>query len=203
MDARAASFRDYLKDLRASRATTAIVAVNLVVFAVLQARPDAATLFLLNPALDAVTAQPWTLLTVFFSHELAVHLLISLSAYSSWDDVFVDNMGIPEPLATAQRVFVRLYTGVKYGFDSRHIVPKRQIRELGDRPALLAHSTGDSQIPFASLARLAEQAPPRIETWVREGDRHFIVDDDSLLEPWNDPEYAGRIIGFLERNFGR
>lgn len=129
--------------------------------------------------------------------------LISLSAYSSWDDVFVDNMGIPEPLATAQRAFVRLYTGVKYGFGSGHIVPKRQIGELGDRPALIAHSTGDSQIPFASFGRLVERAPSHVELWAREGDKHFIVDDDSFLEPWNDPEYAGRIIGFLERNFVR
>lgn len=129
--------------------------------------------------------------------------LISLSAYSSWDDVFVDNMGIPEPLAWAQRAFVRLYTGVKYGYDSRHVVPKRQILELGDRPALLAHSTGDSQIPFASLGRLAERAPSHVEIWAREGDKHFIVDDAFLLEPWKDWEYADRIIGFLERNFGR
>lgn len=129
--------------------------------------------------------------------------LISLSAYSSWDDVFVDNMGLPEPIAAAQRAFVRLYTSVKYGFDTRDIVPKRQIRELGDRPALLAHSTGDWQVPFASFERLVEQAPPHVETWVREGDRHFVVDDESFLEPWQDEEYAERILGFLERNFGR
>ncbi len=129
--------------------------------------------------------------------------LISLSAYSSWDDVFVDNMGVPEPIASAQRAFVRLYTGVKYGFDTRDIVPKRQIRDLGDRPALLAHSTGDSQIPFASFERLIEQAPPHVETWVRDGDRHFIVDGESFLEPWEDEEYAERILGFLERSFGQ
>ncbi len=81
MDARAASFSDYLKDLLASRATIAIIAVNLVAFAVLQAWPDLTSLFLLNPTPDAVTAQPWTLLTVFFSHELAVHLLLNMALF--------------------------------------------------------------------------------------------------------------------------
>lgn len=49
--------------------------------------------------------------------------LISLSAYSAWDEVFVDNVGLPEPLATLQRPFVRLYTSLKYGPDTRHITP--------------------------------------------------------------------------------
>ncbi len=81
MDARAASFSAYRRDLLASRVTIAIVAVNLVVFAVLLARLDLATLFLLNPTLDAVAAQPWTLLTVFFSHEILVHLLVNMALF--------------------------------------------------------------------------------------------------------------------------
>ena len=81
MDARASSFSDYRRDLLASRATIAIVAVNLAVFAVLLARPDLASLFLLDPTLDAVAAQPWTLLTVFFSHEIPVHLLLNMALF--------------------------------------------------------------------------------------------------------------------------
>jgi membrane associated rhomboid family serine protease len=55
--------------------------VNLVVFAVLQAKPDLARIFLLNPTMGAVTTQPWTLLTVFFSHELVVHLLLNMALF--------------------------------------------------------------------------------------------------------------------------
>jgi membrane associated rhomboid family serine protease len=74
-------FSHYTKKVLASPATVAITAVNLVVFAMLQARPDLASLFLLNPTLDAVAAQPWTLFTVFFSHELAVHLLLNMALF--------------------------------------------------------------------------------------------------------------------------
>ncbi|MDZ4179266.1 MAG: alpha/beta hydrolase, partial [Coriobacteriia bacterium] len=108
------------------------------------------------------------------------------------------------PLASVQRAFVRLYISAKYGFENRNIVPKKEIRHLGDRPALIVHSTGDSQIPYANFERLVEHASANIETWVREGDHHFIVaDEQHLLNPRQDEEYAGRIMGFLERHFGR
>jgi uncharacterized protein len=128
--------------------------------------------------------------------------VVSLSAFSSWDGVFVDNMGAPEPLATLQRAFVRLYTGLKYGFDLRHVVPTTQIVNLGDRPALLVHSRGDTQVPFASFERLAAAAPPQVETWVRDGDLHFIVREGAFLRPLEDPEYSARMLGFLEAHFG-
>jgi uncharacterized protein len=128
--------------------------------------------------------------------------LISLSAFSAWDDVFVDNMGLPEPLASLQRPFARLYTGFKYGFDKRHITPKQQIQYLGDRPALIIHSTDDSQVPFANYERLMDHAPDHVETWVRHGDLHFIVQDGHFLNPQEDAPYAARIIHFLDRHFG-
>jgi len=128
--------------------------------------------------------------------------LISLSAFSAWDEVFVDNMGLPEPLASLQRPFVRLYTSLKYGFDKRHITPKQQIQNLGDRPALIIHSTDDSQVPFANYERIMAHAPDHVETWVRHGDLHFIVQDGHFLNPQEDAPYAARIIHFLDRHFG-
>ena len=38
-----------------------------------------------------------------------------------------------------------------------------------------------------------------METWVREGDLHLIVRDDLFLTPYEDIEYAERILGFLNR----
>jgi uncharacterized protein len=128
--------------------------------------------------------------------------LISMSAYSSWADVFVDNMGLPEPFASLQRPFVRLYTSLKYGVDNRHLTPRDQIRNLGDRPAFVIHSREDSQVPFANFVRIVEEAPRHIETWVREGDLHFIVQEGLFLTPEQDTEYATQIIGFLGRHFG-
>ena len=128
--------------------------------------------------------------------------VISMSAYSSFDDVFVDNMGVPEPLATIQRLFVRLYTGFKYGFASRHIAPKNEIQNLGSRPALIIHSTEDTQVPYSNFTRIMDNAPEHVESWVREGDHHFIVQSGSFLTPEEDTEYANRILQFLNKNFG-
>ncbi len=128
--------------------------------------------------------------------------LISMSAYSAFDDVFVDNMGLPEPLGGIQRFFVRLYTSFKYGFDTRHITPVNQIQYLGSRPALIIHSSTDSQVPYANFKRIMVHAPDHVETWVREGDLHFIVQPGLFLTPLEDSEYADRILQFLDQHFG-
>lgn len=132
-----------------------------------------------------------------------IDALVSLSAFSSWSDVFVASMGLPEPFASVQRPFVDLYTGFAYGFDRRTITPKAQIRNLGGRPALLMHSRGDTQVPFDSFERLVAHAPPHVEAWVREGDGHFIVAEGSFLNPQDDAAYAARMLDFLDRNVGR
>ena len=128
--------------------------------------------------------------------------LITLSAFSAWDELFVDHMGLPEPLGAVQRPFVRLYTSFKYGWDSRHITPSQQIQNLGDRPALLIHSTEDSQMPYANFKRLMSHAPDHVESWTRAGDLHFIVQPGSFLTPEEDIEYAERILDFLNRHWG-
>ena len=133
----------------------------------------------------------------------AIDGVVSLSAFSSWSDVFVDSMGLPEPFASVQRAFVELYLGFVYGFDRRELVPRRQIERLGSRPALLIHSRDDSQVPFASFERLVARAPARVETWVRDGDAHLIVADGSFLRPEEDVEYAEVVLGFLRRHLGR
>ncbi len=127
--------------------------------------------------------------------------LISMSAYSAWDDVFLDNMGASGLLAAVQRPFIRLYTGLKYGWANRNLNPKDQIQKLGDRPALLIHARGDAQVPYANFERLVAHAPTHVETWVREGDSHFIVEESLFLTPYEDTEYAERILGFLDRHF--
>ncbi len=131
--------------------------------------------------------------------------LISMSAYSSWEDAFSDNMinmGAPRLYAEIQKPFVKLYTTLKYGFKSAKISPKNQIKRIGERPALIIHSTEDSQVPFASFERIMENAPAHVESWVRQGDNHLILEEDYFLNPREDKEYAEKIIGFLNNHFG-
>lgn len=130
--------------------------------------------------------------------------LISISAFSSWPDAFCDNMenmGMPSFLAAMEKPFVNLYMGFDYGFGSLKINPLNEIKKLNGRPALLMHSTGDTQVPYKSFERLKKAAPGQFETFIREGDHHFICKDESFEEPWTDEEYSGAILSFLKENF--
>ena len=130
--------------------------------------------------------------------------LISVSAFSSWQDTFCDNMvsmGLPPFIAEIQKPFVKLYMGLEYGFGSTKISPVNEIKKLNGRPALLMHSTGDSQVPYSSFERLKEAAGGQVEAFVREGDYHFICRDESFDKPWTDEEYAGAILSFLKERF--
>lgn len=130
--------------------------------------------------------------------------VISLSAYSSWEDVFFDNMvemGAPKIWARIQKPFVKLYSTFKFGLDNYKMYPKYQIKNLGDRPAFIIHSDKDSQIPLVSFQRILENAPSHVETWIREGDLHFILTEDNFIKPYVDTEYSNKILKFLEENF--
>lgn len=130
--------------------------------------------------------------------------LISLSAFSSWEDVFYDNMlnmGAPKVYALIQMPFVKLYTTYKYGMASYNNAPKHNIGKLRERPALLIHSTNDSQIPYKSFKRLIDKAPTHVDKWSRDGDLHMIVKEDCFLRPQEDEDYRKKILEFLEENF--
>jgi len=129
--------------------------------------------------------------------------LVSLSAYSGVDDLLLDGMGASGIRAVFLRPLIRLLLCLKYGWGSRHNYPRERIRQLGKRPALLVHSREDSQVPFANFQRLVKNAPPHVETWVREGDMHVIVAEEHFLRPAEDVEYASHILGFLDRHFHR
>lgn len=130
--------------------------------------------------------------------------LISMSAFSSWEDVFCDNManmGIPKIICDMEKPFVKTYTAFKYGLSNANISPKNQIKKLGNRPALIYHSKEDSQIPFSSFERLTKDISGKVETWVKNGDYHFPTENFEKTE--EDIEYSKRIISFLDRNYAK
>lgn len=131
--------------------------------------------------------------------------LISCSAYSSWPDVFCDNMvnmGMPSFIAAIEKPFVSLYLGIAYGFDKLDINPLSEIQKLNGRPAFIAHSKEDSQVPYASFERIIEKAKDQnIEIFVREGDEHFIIYEEHFENPIEDKEFSTAVLEFLESNF--
>jgi uncharacterized protein len=131
--------------------------------------------------------------------------LISASAYSSWPDVFCDNMtnmGMPAFLTAAEKPFVWLYMGFEYGFGNLGINPMEEIKKLNGRPALFMHSKGDTQVPYKSFERLMKVAPESVATYVCDGDYHFICRQD-FKNPLSDVEYSTAILYFLKQNFNK
>ncbi len=131
-----------------------------------------------------------------------IDALITLSAFSTWPDVFAYNMelmGIPKLVCEMEKPYVWLYMLVKYGPDGLWINPLNEIKKLDGRPALLMHSKGDTQVPYASFEML-KAARPEAETYVVEGDYHFIC-DDHFLHPEEDKAYSEAVLGFLDAHF--
>ncbi|AKL95158.1 hypothetical protein CACET_c17090 [Clostridium aceticum] len=128
-----------------------------------------------------------------------------MSAFSSWEDVFCDtmiNMRVPKVFAYMQKPFMKLHTTLKYGFESFYISPKVQIKNSGERPVMIMHSSEDPEVPFSNFERIIKNAPEHAEIWIREGYHHFIVERDNLLNPENDKAYSERILHFLNSHFG-
>ena len=127
-----------------------------------------------------------------------IDALISISAYSSWEDIFCDNMALNAPsfLVSMERPFVNLVSMFKYGVNSWRVRPKTLIKELNERPALIMHTKDDSQVAYSNFERIISNAPKGVETYVREGDIHFFAADFS--NPQSDTLYCDRINGFIK-----
>ncbi len=131
--------------------------------------------------------------------------LVSLSAYSSFEDQFVDQMvlmGAPKLFTTFQRPIVKTYTTLRFGRATRHRSPQMAIEHLGDRPALFMHSEGDDQVPVKNLERILEVAPDHVEVFLKEGNHHMILEGEDFFHPENDPVYSERVYRFFKDQFG-
>jgi len=66
------------KYLLNNQAVVTLVLINLVVYILLNALPGLSGVFLLDPDLSMVMEKPWTVVTVFFSHEILIHVLLNM-----------------------------------------------------------------------------------------------------------------------------
>ncbi len=136
-----------------------------------------------------------------------VDAVISISAFSSWSQLFVDNMGmmgVPKVIGVPDIPFINLYLGFHFGFDALKYSPVKEIAKLGERPILMMHSTGDTQVPyseFETLLNAAEKSGANVTTFIREGDEHFICYDRFVNDPAQDTEFSQAILDFLADSF--
>lgn len=130
--------------------------------------------------------------------------LISCSAFSTLPDMFCDMMslmGLPSAYIAVQKPFVWLNCLFTYGSDMIQIHPLNEIQKLDGRPALLMHSTEDSQVPYVNFERIMAKAGDDVQTFVREGDYHFIIEQESFENPTQDAEFSGTVLRFLNEHF--
>ncbi len=137
----------------------------------------------------------------------AIDAVISASAFSSWPDLFADNMGmmgIPKLIGIMDIPFLQMYMGFHFGFDALAYSPLNGIAKLKDRPVLLMHSTGDTQVPYREYEMLLAQAKKHnidVTTFIREGDEHFICYDKFFQTPAEDTEFSQAVLSFLNVKF--
>lgn len=136
-----------------------------------------------------------------------VDAVISISAFSSWTDLFVDYMstsGVPRAIGVMDTPFVNMYMGFHFGFGALRYSPMNGIAKLGGRPILMMHSTEDTQVPYSEFEKLLAEADKNgidVTTFVREGDEHFICYEQHFDDPAQDVEFSGAVLGFLAAHF--
>ena len=69
----------YSVSMSGMQVTLAIIVINIVIFIALNTITELSTELILYPELDMVLQRPWTLVTVFFSHEGIIHILGNMS----------------------------------------------------------------------------------------------------------------------------
>ncbi|MBU5310905.1 prolyl oligopeptidase family serine peptidase [Tissierella carlieri] len=136
-----------------------------------------------------------------------IDAVISISAFSSWPDMFVDNMtmfGMPKAIGILDIPFINMYMGFHFGFDALKYSPINGIEKLGNRPILMMHSTGDTQVPYSEFEKLLNKANKNninVTTFIREGDEHFVCYEQYFDKPNQDIEFSQTILSFLSANF--
>jgi fermentation-respiration switch protein FrsA (DUF1100 family) len=132
-----------------------------------------------------------------------IDAVISLSAFANITDLivhFMANAGVPRFLAVADIPFLYEYLGFHYGFDKLKYSSLNGISKLGERPILMMHSTGDTQVPYSEFEKLLEGAEKNnidVTTFIREGDIHFICYDTFFNRPARDVKLREAILDFL------
>lgn len=128
--------------------------------------------------------------------------VISQSAYSSWEDNLKDLLcayGVPRWMGEIQKRILQGYLRLRYGSAAPHRSPLNSLSALAERPVLLIHSRGDSQVLFDNFLRMKEILGPLGRTYTVEGDFHFITASDEIFDdPRLDIEYSSVLRDFLD-----
>lgn len=128
-----------------------------------------------------------------------IDLVISVSAFKSFENTFLDFMRaeeIPELIVKTFKPAIRLVLALKYGTNPVKNSPINRIRLL-DIPVLLVHGDQDEQILVQQARDLKQAAGDNAELWIVKDAEHMVVTD--LLnedKSW----YREKILSFIKSN---
>lgn len=69
---------NYKATIYERKVTLMIIFINMIVFFAINTISNSGNIFPLNPEMNMVIGNPWTLITVFFSQETPIHLLFNM-----------------------------------------------------------------------------------------------------------------------------
>ena len=143
-----------------TRAIPALVGVNVLIYLALVLSPELSNLLLLSQNLDVVQDQPWTIITVFFAHELHIHLLLNLSIILVFGTLLEDETG---PILVLTTYFLAGIAGsigiiAVEPFTSEELIPGASAAALGLHAAIGVMRpnvvVGDGQLKYWVLVAI-------------------------------------------------
>lgn len=131
-----------------------------------------------------------------------INVIIAMSAYTTFEDVVVDNLKyykIPKFLCAIEKPLIKLALYTAFGVNKvDNINPITQIQNSNNRPIFLVASSGDTSVPVDNTKKLYSVSK-NAEIWIRDSWEHFIVKDCDLIRVTDDTEYCNKILEFLDK----
>ena len=128
-----------------------------------------------------------------------INAVIAMSAFSSFEDYFAYNRKGADPRYELPNVSLKDILDMSVA-DSITLSKLCQVKGIDYRPILLMQSKKDRLVPYSYFSRLAREMrryTNDLESFVVEGDEHYICHD--FINPSSDKEYLEVLTGFLKR----
>ncbi|OJF91544.1 rhomboid family intramembrane serine protease [Alkalibacterium sp. 20] len=71
----------YKEIIRDGQGTLVIIAINIIIFIAINIIPSLGAKLLLNHEISLILEKPWTLVTVFFSHQVLIHIILNMGLF--------------------------------------------------------------------------------------------------------------------------
>lgn len=125
---------------------------------------------------------------------------IAMSPYASFPveiESQMERYHIPAPIQRVELWLLESILNILYGEETvRTLAPEVQIQNGGGRPVFLIACEEDRVVPVGNTYRL-KRMNPAAETWIRQSDDHFVVNENDFSAFREDEEYCGRILEWL------